>query len=149
MVTKIVLIVEYDGTRYHGFQWQKQASTIQAELEKAVGKLSGEAVRVVGASRTDAGTHAKGQVVSFRTGREFPMATWVKGLNAYLPVDIAVKGASEARDSFDVRREATRREYAYYILNSPARSPLQERYTYLVPRSLDVGAMGEAWWRVV
>ncbi len=142
--TKIVLIVEYDGTRYHGFQWQANRPTIQSELERALWKLTGERVRVLGASRTDAGVHAKGQVVSFRTRAHHSPETFIKALNYYLPKDIAVKAAYRVKDSFNVRRHAISREYNYYILNSLARSPLRERFYYLVPRHLDIEAMNQA-----
>jgi len=142
--TKIVLIVEYDGTRYHGFQLQANQPTIQRELEEALWKLAGERVRVLAASRTDAGVHAKGQVVSFRTKSLHSPETFIKALNYYLPKDIAVKAAHRVKDSFNVRRHAVSREYNYYILNSLTRSPLKERFYYLVPGHLDVEAMNRA-----
>ena len=117
IATKIVLVMEYDGTCYHGFQLQAKLPTIQGETEKAVQKLTGEKRRIMAASRTDAGVHAKGQVASFRTGSNLPVSTFVKGLNHYLPGDIAVKAAYRVDDSFNVRRDAVSREYNYYILN--------------------------------
>ena len=142
--TKFVLVVEYDGTLYHGFQLQGKLPTVQRELEKALKELTGEKTRVAAASRTDAGVHARAQVVSFRTGSLHSPDTFIKGLNYYLPKDIAVREAYRVRDSFNVRRHAVSREYNYYILNSIARSPLRERFCYLVPGHLDVGAMNEA-----
>ncbi len=143
-VTRIVLIVEYDGTRYHGFQLQASLPTIQGEIEKALFKLVGERTRVMAASRTDAGVHAKGQVVSFRTGSTLPVPTFVKGLNYYLPGDIAVKMAYKVDDSFNVRRDAISREYNYYILNSPTRSPIRRGFSHLVAGHLDIEAMNRA-----
>ena len=142
--TKVVLVVEYDGTLYHGFQSQGDLPTIQRELETAIHELTGETVRVMAASRTDTGVHAKGQVVSFRTGSGHSLETFVTGLNYYLPQDIAVKAAYRADDSFNVRREAVSREYNYYILNSPVRSPLRERFYHLVAGRLDTEAMNRA-----
>ncbi|MFC1988706.1 tRNA pseudouridine(38-40) synthase TruA [Chloroflexota bacterium] len=142
--TRIVLIVEYDGTRYHGFQLQAKQTTVQSELEKALQELTGEKIRVVTASRTDAGVHAKGQVVSFMTASSHSPETFVKGLNYYLPEDIAVKDAHRVKDAFNVRRQAVSREYNYYILNSQTRSPLRERFYYLVPGHLDIEAMNQA-----
>ena len=142
--TKIVLTVEYDGTCYHGFQLQTDQPTIQGELEEALWKLSGEKSRVAAASRTDAGVHAKGQVVSFRTRSSLPSLTFVKGLNHYLARDIAVKEAFRVSDSFNVRRDATSREYNYYMLNSPTRSPIRRGFSYLVPGGLDIKAMNQA-----
>ncbi len=137
----MVLIVEYDGTRYHGFQLQAVLPTIQGETEKALWKLTGERTRVMAASRTDAGVHARGQVVGFRTGSRLQPATFVSGLNYYLPRDIAVKAAHEVDDSFDVRRDAVSREYRYYILNSLTRSPTREGFTYLVSHHLNLEAV--------
>lgn len=142
--TKIVLIMEYDGTQYHGFQLQAAPPTIQGETEEAIWKLTGERIRVISASRTDAGVHAKGQVASFRTGSRLSPQTFVKGLNYYLPKDIAVKAAYKVKDSFNVRRDAISREYSYYILNSPTRSPLRERFYYLFSGQLDIYAMNQA-----
>ncbi len=141
---KIVLLVEYHGGNYCGFQWQAGVATVQDELEKAVLKVTGEAVRVVAASRTDSGVHARGQVVSFRTRSALPPRTLVRALNFYLPRDIAVKGACGVDIKFDVRRDAISREYEYKILNRPTRSPLWEGLAYFVPQRLDVEAMDRA-----
>jgi len=142
--TKIVLIVEYDGTRYHGFQLQANLPTIQRELERALEELTGERTRVLTASRTDAGVHAKGQIVSFRTRSYHSLETFTKALNYYLSKDIAIKAAYRVKDSFNVRRHAVSREYNYYILNSLTRSPLKERFYYLITRHLDIDAMNQA-----
>ena len=142
--TKIVLVIEYDGTGYYGFQMQASLPTIQGETEKALWKLTGERSRVIAASRTDAGVHAKGQVVSFRTRSSLPVETFINGLNYYLPRDIAVKAAHRVSDSFNVRRNALSREYNYYILNSRTRSPIREGFSYLVGGHLDIEAMNQA-----
>ena len=142
--TKILLVMEYDGSRYHGFQWQDGLPSIQGEVEKALTKLTGEKRRVMSASRTDAGVHAKGQVVSFRTGSALSTHSFVGGLNYYLPADIAVKAAYRVDENFNVRREAVSREYSYYILNSPTRSPIRKGFAYLVAGPLDIEAMSQA-----
>lgn len=142
--TQILLIMEYEGTRYHGFQWQDSLPTIQREVEKALRRLTGERRRVIAASRTDAGVHAKGQVVGFRTRSALPIHNFINGLNYYLPRDIAVKAAYRVSDSFHVRRDAASREYSYYILNSPTRSPIREGFCYLVASPLDVEVMNRA-----
>jgi tRNA pseudouridine38-40 synthase len=136
--TKVVLVMEYDGTYYHGFQWQSGLPSIQREVETALEKLTGEECRVIAASRTDAGVHAKGQVVSFRTKSSLPTDTFVRGLNHYLPGDIAIKAAYRVSDSFNVRRDAISREYSYHILNSPVRSPMMAAFSYLVTSPLDI-----------
>ncbi len=140
----ILLLVEYIGTRYHGLQLQANAPTIQGELERALNRLSGENTRVMAASRTDAGVHARGQMVAFRTKATFSPQTFVRGLNYYLPQDIAVKAADKVSDDFRVRRDAISREYRYYIINSPTRSPFEQGLAYLFPKKLDIEAMAQA-----
>jgi tRNA pseudouridine38-40 synthase len=142
--TRIVLIVEYDGTDYHGSQWQANAPTVQGEIEKALKMLTGEKIRIKMASRTDAGVHARGQVVGFDTSAALPLNAFVDGMNHFLPAAIAVKEAHRAADGFDVRRKATSREYNYYILNSPTPSPLRQKYSYRVEGELDTEAMNLA-----
>jgi len=142
--TQILLIIEYDGTGYHGFQWQNGLPSIQKEVEKAIKKLTGERRRVISASRTDAGVHAQGQVVGFKTRSELSTGNFVNGLNHYLPRDIAVKAAYKVSDDFRVRRDAVSRQYSYYILNSPTRSPIREGRAYQVANPLDIEAMNRA-----
>ena len=142
--TKVVLILEYEGTRYHGFQLQAKLPTVQGEIEKAICKLTSERIRVMAASRTDSGVHAEGQVVSFRTESALSPQTYVKGLNYYLPGNIAVKESFRVRDSFNVRRDAVSREYQYRILNSLIRSPLKEGFYYKVNGNLDIEAVNKA-----
>ena len=140
----MVSIIEYDGTHYCGFQLQAGVPTIQEEIEKALRKLTGEQSRVMAASRTDTGVHAKGQAVSFRTKSSLPPQTFINGLNYYLPGDIAVKAAYRVGDSFNVRHDALSREYNYYILNSQTRSPMREGFSYLVASPLNIEAINQA-----
>jgi len=142
--SQILLIIEYDGSGYHGFQWQNGLPSIQKEVEKAIRKLTGERRRVISASRTDAGVHAQGQVVGFKTRSPLPTDKLVKGLNYYLPRDIAVKAAYRVSDDFRVRRDATSREYSYYILNSPTRSPIREGRAHRVANPLNIKVMNQA-----
>jgi tRNA pseudouridine38-40 synthase len=142
--TRLVLVVEYDGTNYYGSQWQSGLPTIQGEMEKALRKLTGESVRVAMSGRTDAGVHASGQVVSFQTSSALSRDTFVNGLNYYLPRDIAVKSAHVAGESFDVRRSALSRHYRYSMLNTRTRSPLRETFACRVDGNLDVAAMNRA-----
>ncbi|UCH43909.1 MAG: tRNA pseudouridine(38-40) synthase TruA [Dehalococcoidales bacterium] len=138
------MVIEYNGTRYHGWQLQSGLPTIQGEIEKALLKLTGERTRVMAASRTDAGVHACGQVVSFLTGSAYLKQTYIDGLNYYLPRDIAVKEAYRVGDSLNVRRDAVSRQYSYHIFNSQTRSPLREGLSYRVSGHLDVDAMNRA-----
>jgi tRNA pseudouridine38-40 synthase len=142
--SQILLIIEYDGTGYHGFQWQNGLPSVQKEVEKAIRKLTGERRRVISASRTDAGVHARGQVVGFKTRSELPVQNFVSGLNHYLPSDIAVKAAYRVSDTFRIRRDALSREYSYYILNSPTRSPIREGRAHRVASRLNIEAMNRA-----
>jgi tRNA pseudouridine38-40 synthase len=142
--SKFVLLIEYDGTQYHGFQWQVGLPTIQDELEQAIRRFCGQSSRVMAASRTDAGVHAKGQVVSFWAKSALDTVTLVRAINYYLPGDIVVKAAYSVNDDFNVRRDALSREYQYYILNSSTRSPFSQRFALFIPKTLDVEAMSEA-----
>jgi tRNA pseudouridine38-40 synthase len=142
--SKFILLIEYDGTQYYGFQWQVGLPTIQSEIEQAIRRFCGQSSRVIAASRTDAGVHAKGQVVSFWAKSTLDTMTLVRALNYYLPRDIAVKAAFRASDDFNVRRDALSREYRYYILNSDTRSPFSRRFALFVPKVLDIQAMNEA-----
>jgi len=137
-------VVEYTGTRYHGFQLQAEAPTVQGELEKALWELTREKTRVACASRTDSGVHASGQVVSFKTASAHPPSTFITGLSFYLPRDIAVREAHRVRNSFSVRRSAISRQYHYYILNRKTRSPLWNDFACCVSGELDTEAMNQA-----
>jgi len=142
--SKIVLIIEYDGTNYHGSQYQTNAPTIQEEIEKALEKLTGKRTRISMASRTDTGVHATGQVAGFSMDSALPLESYVEGLNHFLPDDISVREAFMAEESFDVRRRAASREYRYSILNSPTRSPIRQRFSHKVAGKLDTKAMNKA-----
>ena len=142
--TKIALVIEYEGTCYHGFQWQPDKPTIQGELERAIRKLDTKASRAVAASRTDAGVHAKGQVASFWTRPELSELALLRALNYYLPNDIAVKAAYKIDENFNVRRDALSREYEYHILNSDTRSPLSRNFSLFIAKELDVETMNKA-----
>jgi tRNA pseudouridine38-40 synthase len=143
-LSKFILLIEYDGTRYYGFQWQVGLPTIQNELEQAIRRFCGQSSRVMAASRTDTGVHAKGQVVSFWARSTLDTMTLVRALNYYLPEDIAAKAAYRAADDFNVRRDALSREYRYSILTSNTRSPFSGRFALFMPRMLNTQVMNEA-----
>ena len=138
---RIALLIEYDGARYRGFQWQPDAPTIQSELELAIEKLTGERVRIAGAGRTDSGVHARGQVASFLTSANFAPETLLQALNHHLPNDISVHAASDVDLGFDPRRDAVSRRYRYVIYNAPTPSPLHRRRSCHVRGELDVTVM--------
>jgi tRNA pseudouridine38-40 synthase len=141
---KVVLVVEYNGGRYYGFQWQTDLLTIQSELERSIRNLTGENKRVSAASRTDTGVHARGQVVSFWTNSNLTPDTIIRALNHYLPDDIVVKAACNVDEDFNVRRNALSREYEYRILNSTIRSPLLEGFVYMVYKKLNLRNLRKA-----
>lgn len=138
------LVLAYDGTGFRGWQVQPDAITVQGALIDAARRLFDGEVRVVGASRTDAGVHAVGQTVALTAEGEFPAATVQAALNAYLPREIRVVAASEAPDGFDARRAARGKRYLYLIDNGAVPAPLLLRWAWHVPARLDLGAMREA-----
>ncbi len=140
------LTLEYDGTHFHGSQAQAAARgrTVQGELEGALARLTGGAVRVALAGRTDAGVHALGQVASFALDRAWEPATLRRALNAVLPPDLAVRAATPAPDGFHARFSARGRAYRYLIRQGPVRAPLLRDRTWHVHATLDVPAMDAA-----
>ncbi len=140
----VKLVLEYDGTRYVGWQVQPNGPSIQAEVERALGTLRKAPSRVTAAGRTDAGVHARGQVASFPEERLLPLAAYVKGMNALLPGDVAVRAASVEPDGFDARRSARGKRYRYVVENADTRAPLSQRTAWQLFGRLDVGAMREA-----
>jgi len=141
---RLAFVVEYEGTNYRGFQYQDNAPSIQEELEKAIERTIGERLRVKAAGRTDAGVHARGQVVAFDTLSLLSADRFVGALNFYLPDDIAVRAGYTVREDFDPRRDALTRRYRYTILNSATPSPLLRRTVCRIQGPLDIGLMREA-----
>ncbi|MCL2150027.1 MAG: tRNA pseudouridine(38-40) synthase TruA [Dehalococcoidia bacterium] len=141
---RLKLVVEYNGTAYAGSQRQAAEPSVQSRLEEAISGLTGTEVTISLAGRTDAGVHARGQVISFRTASDLPLRAFVYGLNHHLPPDIAIRSATVAEDDFDPRRQAIRREYEYLILNREMRSPLWQNLAYHLPGELEIDLMNEA-----
>jgi tRNA pseudouridine38-40 synthase len=141
--------VAYDGTGYAGFQVQPNARTVQGELERAISKVCDEAVRVTGAGRTDAGVHASGQVIDFRTASALDGVTIGRGVNALLPEDIAVSALEPAAEDFHARFSATGRTYEYRIRHGRERNPLERHRELHIAGPLDVAAMRDASSRLV
>lgn len=138
------LVLEYDGARYHGFQWQPNVPTVQGVLEDALARVTGQRGRVAAAGRTDTGVHALGQVVSCRLDWQHGLDDLVRALDGVLPEDVAVVAASWAEPGFHARFSASGRTYRYVILNRVAPSPLRRLHAFHVRQSLDVTAMDEA-----
>jgi len=125
-MTRIAIVHEYCGARYHGWQYQNLAiPTIQMSLEGALSEIAGgEPIRLSCAGRTDAGVHASAQVAHFDTEILRARKAWVEGANTLLPADIAIKWAKEVPDEFHARFSATSRRYRYLIFNGPERNAL-------------------------
>jgi tRNA pseudouridine38-40 synthase len=139
----VKLTLEYDGAEFAGWQVQPGARTVQDVVERALAKLCGADVRVTAAGRTDAGVHARGQVISFAAPRALPLKAWGAGLNALLPADVACVRAEDAPDGFDARRWARGKWYSYTIVQTPVRRPLTRGRTWEIRRALDVAAIRE------
>jgi tRNA pseudouridine38-40 synthase len=140
----IKLTIEYDGTRYHGWQLQAGGPTLQAVLERAASTFLGVATRVTGSGRTDAGVHALGQVATFFCAQEPDLARVQRALNALTPDDLSIRDVEVVPDSFDARRDARSRVYEYRIFNRPTPSPFHLRYAWHLYDPLNVTSMRAA-----
>ncbi|CAN5891769.1 tRNA pseudouridine(38-40) synthase TruA [soil metagenome] len=140
---RIRLVVEYDGSQLSGWQRQANAPTVQQHLEETLEQMLQHQVHVAGASRTDAGVHARGQVCAFSTEKMIPLHGIRRGLNSLLPDSIAVRVAEEVAEDFHPRFQSTGKHYRYTILNAPDRSPRWRHRAWHVPLPLDVEAMRE------
>jgi tRNA pseudouridine38-40 synthase len=140
----IKVVLEYDGSNFAGWQQQAHGRTVEAELKRALREITGEDVTVYAAGRTDAGAHAEGQVVNFKTDGRISPNRLVGALNARLPVDVAVLSASEVPDDFHARYGARWRRYRYRYLDRSARPALERGRCWHVRGPLDVGAMSLA-----
>ena len=138
------MVLEYDGTDYHGWQVQPELITVQGSLEGALATILGERVRIEVAGRTDAGVHARGQVAAFSTVRAADCARLQRGLNALCGPGIVARQVGPVADDFDPRRDARSRRYEYRIHNAPWPSPFTRRHAWHVHRPLDAAAMTEA-----
>jgi tRNA pseudouridine38-40 synthase len=140
----VKLVLEYEGTAYHGWQAQAGAPTIEAALRAAINGLTGETPALTAAGRTDAGVHALGQVVNFKLERDFPVEQLPGALNARLPRDIAVRSAERVDEDFNARYSARARLYAYRIRQGLPREAYQRQYAWGVHENLDLAAMQQA-----
>lgn len=141
---RIKATIEYTGQHFSGFQLQDKDRTVQGVLEETLSEIMGGFVRVVGAGRTDAGVHAKGQVIAFDYEGLLRPDDILRAMNAKLPDDVAVVECVITDDSFDPRRDASLRAYQYCILNSPFPSAFRRWNTWHVPKDLDVSLMSNA-----
>ncbi|MCR5675478.1 MAG: tRNA pseudouridine(38-40) synthase TruA [Lachnospiraceae bacterium] len=142
---RVYLTAAYDGTAYHGSALQAgEPQTIEAYLNRAIHGATGDETPVIGASRTDAGVHARGAVYVFDTASSIPPDRFVHVLNHLLPDDIRIIESHEVPADFHPRRCEAVKTYVYRVLNSPQPDPTRRLYTWHVPRPLDVNAMREA-----
>ena len=139
---RLKLVVAYDGTEYSGFQVQKNADSIQGRIEEALSRMHKRAVRIAAAGRTDAGVHARGQVISFDSEIEaLEEAAWPRAINTYLPPAIQVRSAKIVDDEFHARYSARARVYTYHCSVATFRDPFTSRYLLRLRRVPDLRAL--------
>ena len=138
------LLIQYDGTDFHGWQVQENDRTIQGELERVIGMLADTEVGVIGSGRTDAGVHAEGQVANVHLSGRFTPEKLKHAINGNLWRDIRIMKAEKAADDFHARFSAKKKTYIYRIVNGPVMSPFWRRFAHHEARPLDVARMNEA-----
>lgn len=140
----ILLIIEYDGTAYSGWQIQPNGLTVQQVVEEALSKVIGQPVRLHSAGRTDAGVHARAMPAHFLTDKNWPLSAFCQGVNRFLPEDVAIRDVRLATSDFHARFAARGKWYRYTLYRGAMRSPLTARYSWHVPGDLDLAVMREA-----
>ncbi len=143
-MVRIALGLEYDGSRFCGWQTQPDACAIQDTLEVALSQIAGERITVASAGRTDTGVHALAQVVHFDTAAQRPDTAWVRGVNALLPASVAIRWACEVAPTFHARFSAKSRSYRYLLLNRPTRPGLAAGKVGWFHVPLDIERMQQA-----
>ena len=141
MIKNFKITIEYDGTRYHGWQRQKTDRTIQEEIEKAVLTITGQQVSLTGSGRTDAGVHAYGQVANFKCETSLGPQDLFRGLNSLTDADIVIRGCEEADASFHARYDVKSKSYVYKILNRPDPAAIGRQYAWHIRKELNLEAM--------
>ena len=139
----IKLVIHYDGTNYHGWASQPETATIQGMIEEAIYKLTGQAIKVSGSSRTDSGVHALGQVANFQIDSPVPTENFQNAMNNLLPRDVAIAKVEQMPDDFDAIGSTVEKRYDYLIYTAKIRSVLDRRYWHR-PGSLDIQKMQTA-----
>jgi tRNA pseudouridine38-40 synthase len=146
---RALLVLSYRGARYAGWQRQENALSVQQVVEEAISKLVSHPVRVTGASRTDAGVHARGQAAHLDVERPLPLRALVHGVNSHLPEDVRVLAAREVEEGFHARKSALGKEYIYHLSRAEVISPLDSLFVVHAPQRIDVSRMAEAAARLV
>lgn len=141
---RILLVVAYDGTNYHGWQLQPNVVTIESVLNDALSTLFGGDIKVIGASRTDTGVHSLGNIAVFDTDTHMPADKVAYALNQRLPDDIRIQSSKEVDLDFHPRHQDSRKTYEYKILNCEFPLPTERLYSYFTYVPLDIGLMQKA-----
>jgi tRNA pseudouridine38-40 synthase len=141
MIKNFKIIIEYDGTRYHGWQRQKEDATIQGEIDKALWIMTRKRVTLNGSGRTDAGVHALGQAANFRCDTDLTPRIFQKGLNSLLPEDIVIRECRQVDDAFHARYDVKSKINHYKIFNHPIPAAINRLYVWSVRKQLDTEAM--------
>ena len=144
MAKQIKLTLEYDGSRFSGWQVQPNGLSVQEVVEASLFQLLGEKVRVISSGRTDAGVHALGMVASFRTDRNLPLQAYREGLNRILPEDVVVRQSEFVSDEFHPRFGSKGKWYRYTLALNPVRTVLNRHYCWTIKKTLDLEAMRAA-----
>lgn len=137
----IKLTIEYDGKNYCGFQSQNNALGIQEVLEKAIGSITHDKIKLIGSGRTDKGVHALGQVANFFTESDIPARNFTQGINRHLPNDVKIKSSEEVDLGFHSRFSAKGKRYRYVIYNGRIERPLYRNFSYHIIKKIDIEEM--------
>ncbi|MFC1850294.1 tRNA pseudouridine(38-40) synthase TruA [candidate division CSSED10-310 bacterium] len=143
-VQKYALMLEYEGTHYHGWQRQPDEITVQETIEEKLAQIIGQKITIHGACRTDAGVHALAQVAHFEARLKRPLSQLWRGINALLPPDISAIELLPVPEDFHARYDSYQKTYQYRILNSKIEHPISRRFCYWEKNNLNVSAMRAA-----
>lgn len=138
------LLIQYDGTDFHGWQVQGKQRTVQGELERVVGMLENSEVKIIGSGRTDAGVHAEAQIANVNLSRDFTPEKLRLAINGNLWRDVRILSVENAPEDFHARFSARGKTYVYRVVNAPVMSPFWARYAHHEARALDVARMNDA-----
>jgi tRNA pseudouridine38-40 synthase len=138
------LIIEYDGSAFHGWQRQKNDRTVQETIENALAVMTRDPVTVIGSGRTDAGVHARGQVAGFKTRSRLDADAFLNGLNSLLPGDVVIRACEQMPGTFHARFDVLSKRYRYHILNRTIRPAIGRQFIWHIRKALDTAAMEEA-----
>ncbi len=149
MTKNFKITIEYDGSRYHGWQRQKTDRSVQEEIEKAIAKMTSSRVTLIGSGRTDAGVHAVGQVANFKCDTRLEPEAFFNGLNSLLPEDIIIKDCEAVATAFHARYDARSKIYQYKILNQSVPAAIGRQYGWFIRKALDRQAMRTAMAHII